>query len=422
MFWSVVFLLLIVLLFFVFRPEDKGQPHDDYFSHLSSKLPASVTGLPHIMVDLERVNHNLLQVREHIGDTTNIRVVAKSLPCPQLLRYILDQLGSNRLMVFHQPFLTQMLSQFPGCDFLLGKPFPIHLLESFYEQLQPAHRERIKQIQWLIDKQSRLEQYLLFARQNRLKLRVSIELNIGLHRGGVASPEQLAAMLSLIRANRDHLELSGFMGYESHIAKAPLASMRINARLRAQEIYDEYVALLRTDFLDLYGSNLCFNCAGSKTYQLYPMENRGAINDISIGSAFVQPMSFDLPTLKHHQPALFISTPVLKKQEGLTIPYIERFTRLLSWFNYNFRQTFFINGGWWKASPLSPQGLTNSTLYGRSTNQEMLTSSDSTQLFEDELVFLRPHQSERVMLQFGKLLVIRNQQLQDTWETFDLTY
>ncbi|WP_354010988.1 hypothetical protein [Endozoicomonas lisbonensis] len=52
----------------------------------------------------------------------------------------------------------------------------------------------------------------------------------------------------------------------------------------------------------------------------------------------------------------------------------------------------------------------------------MLTSSDSTQLYEDELVFLRPHQSERVMLQFGKLLVIRNHQLQDTWETFDLTY
>ncbi|MET4696242.1 D-serine deaminase-like pyridoxal phosphate-dependent protein [Endozoicomonas sp. NE40] len=75
-----------------------------------------------------------------------------------------------------------------------------------------------------------------------------------------------------------------------------------------------------------------------------------------------------------------------------------------------------------ESQPLSPRGLTSSTLYGRSTNQEMLTSSDSTQLYEDELVFLRPHQSERVMLQFGKLLVIRNHQLQDTWETFDLTY
>ncbi|MET4696241.1 alanine racemase [Endozoicomonas lisbonensis] len=354
MFWAVVFFLLIVSLLLLFRPEDKGQPHDEYFSTLSSKLPASVSGLPHIMVDLERVNHNLLQVREHLGDTTNIRVVAKSLPCPQLLRYILEQLGSNRLMVFHQPFLNQMLKQFPGCDFLLGKPFPIHLLESFYDQLDPAHRERIGQIQWLIDKQSRLEQYLLFARQNRLQLRVSIELNIGLHRGGVASPEQLAAMLTLIRANRDFLKLSGFMGYESHIAKAPFASMRINARIRAQETYDDYVTILRTDYPDLFRPDLCFNCAGSKTYQLYPLESRGAINDISIGSAFVQPMSFDLPTLQHHQPALFISTPVLKKQEGLTIPYLERLTHLLSWFNDNFRQTFFINGGWWKASPSPP--------------------------------------------------------------------
>ena len=422
MFWAVVVILLIVSLFFMLRPEDKGQPHDEYFSTLSSKLPESITGLPHIMVDLERINHNLLQVREHIGDTTNIRVVAKSLPCPQLLRYILDQLGSNRLMVFHQPFLNQMLKQFPNCDFLLGKPFPIHLLETFYDQLDHAHHERIARIQWLIDKQSRLEQYLLFAKQNRLKLRVSIELNVGLHRGGVDSTEQLSAMLAIIRSNRNHLELSGFMGYESHIAKAPLASMRVSARLRAQEMYDACVELLRNDYPDLFRYDLCFNCAGSKTYQLYPQEHRGAINDISIGSAFVQPMSFDLPTLKNHEPALFISTPVIKKQGGLTIPYLERFSRFLSWFNYNFRQSFFINGGWWKASPLSPQGLSGNVLYGRSTNQEMLTSSDNTQLYEDELVFLRPHQSERVMLQFGKLLVIRNHQLQDTWETFDQSY
>ena len=421
MFW-VVALLIIISMVLLLKPKDKGQPHDEYFSTLSSKLPSSVTGLPNILVDLERVNKNLLQVREHLGDTTHIRVVTKSLPCPQLIRYILGQLGSNRLMVFHQPSLGHMLSQFPDCDLLLGKPFPIHLLETFVDNLNPSQRERIAQVQWLIDKQSRLEQYLLFAKKNRLQFRISIELNIGLHRGGVHDRESLSAMLSIIRANPDQLTLSGFMGYESHIAKAPFASMRLGARLRAQEKYDELVGLLKSNYPDLYRPDLCFNCAGSKTYQLYPQESRGDINDISIGSAFLQPMGFDLPTLKHHQPALFISTPVLKKQPGLTIPYLERLTRFLSWFNNNLSQSFFINGGWWKASPLSPRGLNSNILYGRSTNQELLTSSDSTQLYEDELVFLRPHQSERVLLQFGKILVIRNQQIQDTWETFDLSH
>ena len=416
MFWVLV--LVILVLSVLFRPVDKGQPHDEYFSSLNEKLPKSVSGQPHIMVDLDRINHNLLQVREHIGDTTQIRLVTKSLPCPELIRYILGQLGSQRLMVFHQPFLNQMLKLFPEGDFLLGKPFPIYLLETFYEQLEPVQYPRIIQVQWLIDKQSRLEQYLYFARQNKLCLRINIELNIGLHRGGVATEEALAQMLELIRNNPEQLKLSGFMGYESHIARAPFAGMRESAWMRARGQYLAFIEVLNNQYPDLLHGNLCFNCGGSKTYQLYPLESRGPINDISIGSAFVQPMAFDLPTLLNHEPALFISTPVLKKQSGLQIPYLEPLTRFLSWFNYNFRQSFFINGGWWKASPLSPKGLSSNILYGRSTNQELLTSSDSTDLLENELVFLRPHQSERVMLQFGKLLVIKNQQLQDTWETF----
>ncbi|MBW2175697.1 MAG: hypothetical protein JRH03_01865 [Deltaproteobacteria bacterium] len=57
--------------------------------------------------------------------------------------------------------------------------------------------------------------------------------------------------------------------------------------------------------------------------------------------------------------------------------------------------------------PLSPEGLVLNTLYGRSTNQEMMNGTEHTDIDVDDYVFLRPTQSESVMLQFGDLFVIR---------------
>ncbi|MEK6195823.1 MAG: hypothetical protein N2F24_16535 [Deltaproteobacteria bacterium] len=80
--------------------------------------------------------------------------------------------------------------------------------------------------------------------------------------------------------------------------------------------------------------------------------------------------------------------------------------------------TFFIYGGYWKAEPLSPKGLVLNPLYGRSTNQEMMNGSEHTELEVDDYVFLRPTQSETVMLQFGDLFVIRGDRYIGRWPVF----
>ena len=52
------------------------------------------------------------------------RLVAKSLPSVPLIREVMAQTGTDRVMVFHQPFINAMAEAEPGCDLLLGQPMP----------------------------------------------------------------------------------------------------------------------------------------------------------------------------------------------------------------------------------------------------------------------------------------------------------
>ncbi|MGI9279676.1 MAG: alanine racemase [Endozoicomonas sp.] len=416
----VILILFILVTLIVCR--DRGAPHDRYFSTLETTLEQSGIARPMMLLDMDRVDHNIEVVRQRMGDTSNLRIVAKSLPCPGLLAYLQQKLETNRLMVFHQPFLNQLVRAFPDGDFLIGKPFPVAAATTFLDQLDEKEFNCLSQVQWLVDSYPRLEEYLALAQKRELKFRINVEINVGLNRGGLAEANELLPLLQLIQNNPDHLEFSGLMGYEAHLAKMPLSSIRQAGRKKALSTYSDFVAEIEQHFPEWLKKSLCFNGAGSMTYQLYPENDRGPINEISIGSAFVKPVDFDLDTLVEHQAALFIATPVLKKHRGLSLPFLSDFSQLASRLNKNLEHSFFIYGGWWKAQVCSPMGLKNNSFYGRSTNQELLTGSSSTGLEVDCSVFLRPTQSESVMLQFGQIKIMRGSQLSDQWQAFDQDY
>ena len=413
----------VVVVAIILWPRNQGKPYDQYFSAMNRLVREQMPGCPVLIVDLDRVDHNLEQVKTHLGDLSQVRIAAKSLPSPELIRYLLDKLGSNRLMSFHLPFLLQQFRAFPGSDFLVGKPFPATAVKTFLRHLSDAEKARMVEIQWLIDTPSRLQQYLALAKEHGLQFRVNVEIDVGLHRGGLQTLDALDQIMVLINANPDHLVFSGFMGYDAHLAKAPALpwkqdEARQQARTETMAIYQRFVNHLRQAWPDFYREDLCFNGAGSMTYQLYPEGDKGCLNDFTIGSSFVKPTDFDLPTLTDHQPGMFIATPVLKKLDGLMIPFLERFAPWLAKLNVNWQKAFFVYGGWWKAKPHAPQGLRNNGIYGRSTNQEMLTASNATGLDVDDTVFLRPTQSERVMLQFGGIRVVRGDEEIGFWSVF----
>jgi D-serine deaminase-like pyridoxal phosphate-dependent protein len=237
---------------------------------------------------------------------------------------------------------------------------------------------------------------------------------VGLHRGGFQSVQDLSAALDLIKQNPS-LEFSGLMGYDPHVPKMPSPGRAYEAVIkRYQESVDAVRSRMGSDT-----SKYTFNTAGSPTYSLHAGDP--IATELAVGSAFVKPRDFDTKTLTHHVPAAFIATPVIKAVGKTQIPGLEALSGIMRFFDANSERAYFIHGGHWLAEPESPPGLEFNSLFGRSSNQEMLTGSQSVVLKPDDFVFFRPNQSEAIFLQFGDLLVYEDGKIVDRWPTFPVS-
>ena len=394
---------------------DNGGVHSDYFQTLSTALDKAGLARPTLVIDRQKLLANANVLHQHLAGRYDYRVVAKSLPSLPLLETVMSHTDTRRLMVFHQPFLNLIASALPDTDVLLGKPMPVAAAARFYQQHKTAQFDARNQLQWLVDSPARVMQYAELGRQRQELMLINLELDVGLHRGGIKDEAQLIAALDIIE-QEPFLQFSGFMGYDPHVSKNPrLLGGPEGAFSSVQTVYQNFVTIAERR-LQRSLSGLTLNAAGSPTYQRY--NGAQVATELSAGSAVVKPTDFDLDTLADRQPAAFIATPVLKALPVAEVPGIEKLAALQSWFNPNSRQAFFIYGGYWKAKPESPPGLSLHPLYGRSTNQEMLTGSSRVTLQPDDWVFLRPMQSEQVFLQFGDIAVYDDGEIVDSWPIF----
>jgi D-serine deaminase-like pyridoxal phosphate-dependent protein len=396
------------------RPRDRGAPHPPRFARLQAELQRHGPGKPVLLLDLDALDANLDAVKRAVAPGLAVRVVAKSLPSTPLLRYVLARLGSDRLMVFDES-VGVLAAELPKADLLLGKPLPVQAAALFYADRQKAGAASPDpRVRWLVDTPERLSQYAALARSLGVKMRVAIEIDLGLHRGGVGHPAALLPMLHAISAEPAHLSFAGLMGYDVHVASAPpLLSSRDRALRQANERYRAFKEVVRAhDPAWLAGDSVC-NGGGSKTYMLYSSD--APLDEVSLGSALVMPAKFDGPTLTAHTEAVFIATPVLKRQAGARIPFLEWASRPWGLWNPNRQVTYFLFAGGWMAEPVSPPGLVDNPVYGFSTNQAILNGSERTALAPDDWVFFRPSQSERVMQEFGAIRTVRGGELQESW-------
>lgn len=401
------------------RPAGRGEGgHPSYFAQLEDSLREQGLARPTMLVDLDRFDRNIDTLVREIG-VRRFRVVAKSLPSSRLLDYAMKRAGTDRVMSFHQPFLNQLAHELPTSDVLLGKPMPVVAADRFYRVLVPGAFDPGTRLQWLIDTPERLRQYRELAAGRDIRLRVNIEIDVGLHRGGLTDPAELARMLAAIDED-PRLELAGLMGYEAHLAKlASLAGEQAREFERVRLRYQGFRTVLRDRLAEAAEADaLTFNAAGSPTYRLWS-EVEDIANELSVGSGLVKPLDFDIPTLEAHVPAVYIATPVLKARDGLSVPGLGPINALWRLWDTNRERTFFVYGGYWKARPVSPPGLSENPVFGRSSNQEMLNGSSSVRLEVDDYVFYRPTQSESVMLQFGDLALVRAGRIVDFWPVFD---
>ena len=399
------------------KPSDQSGPRDPYFLEIQRALFAANIATPTLVIDRARLNANIDTLVDHLPADMGYRIVAKSLPSLALIDHIRQRAGTDRLMTFNLPMLLELSQAMPDAEQLLGKPLPVQAATSYLEQLPAEYAESADQVQWLIDTQERLIQYADLASSIDRKLRINIELDVGLHRGGFEAGSDLQTTLEQIHQN-PRLELSGFMGYEPHIPALPTA---LGWRDRAlQGAWDKYQAALdqaASIFDSDTMSKLTRNAAGSPTYRYY--ETTDLANEISAGSCLVKPTHFDSELLEPHLPASFIATPVIKSLPTTRMPGLEFADGAGRAWDPNYSKTVFIYGGHWLADPVDPPGLSYNSTFGRSSNQEMLNGGPKLDIAADDFVFFRPHQSEAVFLQFGDIAVYENGEIVDFWPVFE---
>ncbi|MEW9898746.1 alanine racemase [Chitinivorax sp. PXF-14] len=401
------------------RPSTGGAPHPRYFADLARALKQAGIATPTLVIDRRQLHANVGRIMHNIGGRTQLRVVAKSLPCAALLDEVRQLTASRRLMVFNLPQL--LLTARGPADILLGKPLPAAAAAAFYRQFRPDGFAPEHQLQWLIDTPARLAQYRELARAQQVTLRVNVEIDVGLHRGGVNDMQTMQDMLALL-AREPRLQWAGLMGYDAHVAKIPdLPGLRQEARQHAQARYAAYAAAVRAHpAFAVAARGATYNAAGSPTYRLY--DGSGVENELSVGSAMLKPSDFDTSLLADLAPAVYIATPVLKAPPRFMMPYgVEWLGEAASLWDANQQQAYFIYGGNWLADPVSPPGLAASSLYGTSSNQQVLTGSGRQRLAPDDIVFFRPRQSEAVLLQFGDIALYEEGRITQMWQPMPAT-
>lgn len=383
----------------------------DTAARLSAALDDAVEHQPVLVIDGDRLDANADAIAA-MTRGRRLRLVDKSLACEALLRRVAARTGANAFMSFHAPFLIQTALAFPSSDILLGKPLPARAMDTIFAALAGAQFDAEAQITWLVDTPGRVSEYAQRARALGVTVKLAAEIDIGLRRGGARDAGAFAALLDAVEAEAGAVRFTGLMGYDAHAAKAPAPFASPGAAVAASDrAYRGFIDQAKAR--GLLDDSAVFNGAGSLTA---PLHGGTAVNDVSIGSAFVKPTDFDTGELDALVPAAFIATPVLKRFDGVSVPFIERVTRVLS----PGRSTLFIYGGRWMAKPVWPASMKHNALYGFSSNQQMMTIARKDQSAPGDWAFFRPTQSEAVLTQFGRLRVVEHGAVTERWQTYSL--
>lgn len=400
------------------RPTDQGAPQAGDFAAMAQALQAAgLAAQPTLVVDRARVRANAAKVQAHAkGHGLALRLVNKSLPSLRLLDEVGAAAPGARQMVFSLPYLALVAQERPHTDVLLGKPLPVAAAAAFLAAPSASVFDPARQLQWLVDTPERLAQYRELARGRGQPLGINIEIDVGLHRGGVAGEDTLRIMLQMVN-EEPLLRFAGFMGYDAHTQKIPdIAGARERAHREALAAYQRFVDVLRASPLLPQAEPLTFNTAGSPTFRLH--DGSGAANEVAVGSAMVMPSDFDTPLLADLEPAAWIATPVLKVSDFAAPEGVGALGQLARVWDANHRTAHFIHGGHWLADPVSPPGLSTSMLMGLSSNQQLLVGSGKQALRPDDVVFFRPRQSEAVLQQLGDIAVYEGGRIVDQWPVF----
>jgi D-serine deaminase-like pyridoxal phosphate-dependent protein len=392
---------------------EHSSPH--YFKKIAQCLREEHIAQPTLIIDKQAFDHNLTLLSA-LSKGLKFRLVAKSLPSLALIDYVQGFMNSRQIMSFHLPFIKLICQSLPQADVLVGKPMTAIGVEQFYRwyETQTIAFQPAQQLQWLVDSLDRLKAYEAIAKNTTQPLQINLEIDVGLHRGGITCLEEFEQCLLFLQRS-EHLSFSGLMGYEAHIYKVP--SFLGGPNKAAEKTAARYAQFLEVmEFIVGSRDRYCINTGGSTTFNLY--QGRGLANEIACGSLLLKPSDFDLDVLREFKPALFIATPILKTITKPELPGVEKISPLLRTLGVLPQRACFIYGGNWMARPIYPRHSKLFNAFGHSSNQEMYTLPNKP-IDDETYLFMRPTQSEALMLGFGDIAIYEHGKIIDWWPVFN---
>jgi len=339
-------------------------------------------------------------------------------------------------MVFQPFFLSDLIQKFGNSsDYLLGNPFTSKSFSTIVTNLKQQNADGLFQVQWLIDTKERLQQYLQIAQTEEMKIRVNLEIDIGLHRGGATSKSELLDMMDIIAQNTNNLIFSGFMGYDGHVAFTPWGTFEgkkkamKNALNSCVSEYQKFVEYGKGAYPTWFNSSMDYptlNGAGSNTVTMYKEISNDPMNDFAIGSGFLKPGDFDVWTLTDFTPAMYYFGPIVKVVD-FPIPFMPLFLwNFLKGWNPNYKQSFFLSGVDLAGNVESP-GIVTDYITSEHPGavgainllptQSLYHASTSVTINVDDFVFFRPLESD-AMIAFDSIYLIRNGTVTGHWDTY----
>ena len=402
-------------------------PEEDRFVAWNEALRASAAGRESAFVDLDAVDHNLKMVGGQLGSKFGLRLCDKSLPSLPLLEYMMLAAGTNRIMAFSEQMVGDLLARFgSGVDILLGRPASVDALARTFATLDEVGGPNpAGSVRWLVDTPERMQQYAAFAAERGEAIGISVEIDVGLHRGGARNADQLRAMLRTI-AESEFLRFTGFMGYEGHVPFVPLDRGSPAAEFEAvQRRYAEFVSVGREAYPALFEGPLVFNSGGSRTYHSYTDDLDTPVNDVAMGSVFFYPSNFHNLPETGLRTATFFATPVLRRLDPAETYPDASYLPGLAAAQPDFAVWYVMVSGGFPGDRHRPRGLVPSpTATGDPTrivnmlpNQGRWLGAHDVPLDVGDFIFFQPWEADAVRW-LAYLDVFRGGELVDQWPTF----
>ncbi|MBS2026606.1 MAG: alanine racemase [Deltaproteobacteria bacterium] len=405
-----------------------GMPDGAYFSQLAQDLTAAGFGTPQIIIDLDRVDANADAIVGAIGKD-RYRIVEKSLPSIDVLNYINTRTGVDRFLVLHLPFLPAILAAFPNAQVMVGKPQPIAAVIQFLHTYSAQDLGGVVQrVRFLADTPARARELVTLATSLSVTLQVGVEVDVGLHRGGVRTPSDLPAVLSVFTANPSAIRFAGILGYDGHVANVPAAPGLEEESIRqtfktVTQTYQSFVDVLHAQFAGLVSDDLVFNSGGSATFPLYK-DRVGPVNDVAAGGGMLRPAAYPGTLIGNLKPASFIATPVLATYDSVVLPVV---TKPLETTNSD-QKSFTIYGGGWAAEFVWPLGVDEAPLVNDPENENLVPNQSwmvgpsSLSISPGDWIFQHPREGDAIF-QFQNILLVRGGRLQsEGWQAFPRRY